>query len=735
MFLFARRQPRRAGGFRPRLEILEDRLAPAVYTVNSPLDLSIAAGVDTTTGAINGTNGLVTLRSAVQASNNNPTTGGNTIDLPSGTYTLGIAPTDSDLNDTGDLNILSGSVTIQGADPANTLIDGGGLDRVLNVGFGLGAPVSLTLKDLTVQNGSAPVNVNATALGGGILVNGGATLALTDVRVTGNQAGSPAAPTPVAIGEGGGIAALFGSTLTLTNVLVDHNTAFGAGGTTSANGGAVFASSAAAVSVTNSTFADNTAGAGGGFFEFNDGLTNAVTFLNSTIADNTGGGILVSSAFSTTPTLLPVLENTLVAGNTSGDDVQGMVQSNGHNLIQDPTGATGLTSRDITGRDPLLGQLTDNGGLLPTLALMTGSPAIDAGDSAVATGAGLTTDQRGLLFDRIAGATVDIGAFEVQGLQTLLPTTITTLAASPSPVEFGAAILCAATVTSAAGTPTGTVSFFLDGSTTPAVTVPLQPNGITDVVPFTLDVGAHTLVATYNGGTAFAASTSNTVNEIVLPNAATQTVLTADLNPAGFGVSVVITATVTSAAPGTPTGTVSFFLDGSPTAAATVPLQSNGTAAFNTSALPSPLAVGNHTVVATYSGDNVFPGSTSATFIESVAIQPTTTRITAFRAFKTKHGKPVGRAIPRYLATVTSALGFPPPDGSSVFYFEERTKKVKGQVIIVRHALAQVPLGPDGTAFLPANVRPGLGYQIVAVYSGDSEFASSQSDPFTPLAF
>jgi hypothetical protein len=206
---------------------------------------------------------------------------------------------------------------------------------------------------------------------------------------------------------------------------MDHNTAFGTGGSNAANGGAVFAQNASAVSVTNSTFAENIAAAGGGFFELNDGMTNAVSFLNSTIADNTGGGILVTMEFATRPTLLPVLENTLVAGNTSGDNVQGMVQSNGHNLIEDPTGASGLTSGDITGQDPRLGPLTNNGGLLPTLALLPGSPAIDAGDSAVATAAGLTADQRGPLFARITGAAVDIGAFEVQPMSTMTPINVT----------------------------------------------------------------------------------------------------------------------------------------------------------------------------------------------------------------------------------------------------------------------------------------------------------------------
>jgi len=62
--------------------------------------------------------------------------------------------------------------------------------------------------------------------------------------------------------------------------------------------------------------------------------------------------------------------------------------------------------------------LADNGGPTMTHALVSGSPAIDAGSNASATIDGmvgstaLTTDQRGIGFDRISGGTVDIGAFE-----------------------------------------------------------------------------------------------------------------------------------------------------------------------------------------------------------------------------------------------------------------------------------------------------------------------------------
>jgi hypothetical protein len=56
--------------------------------------------------------------------------------------------------------------------------------------------------------------------------------------------------------------------------------------------------------------------------------------------------------------------------------------------------------------DPKLGPLANNGGPTLTMALLPGSPAIDAGNTSLAP----ATDQRG--FPRPAGPAADIGAFE-----------------------------------------------------------------------------------------------------------------------------------------------------------------------------------------------------------------------------------------------------------------------------------------------------------------------------------
>ena len=104
-----------------------------------------------------------------------------------------------------------------------------------------------------------------------------------------------------------------------------------------------------------------------------------------------------------------------MANSPSGGDVSILdgTLSGSNNLIEDGSG--GLAD-SITG-DPLLGPLADNGGPTMTHALLPGSPAIDAGNNALAVDANgnpLTNDQRAAGFDRIFGGTVDIGAFEFE---------------------------------------------------------------------------------------------------------------------------------------------------------------------------------------------------------------------------------------------------------------------------------------------------------------------------------
>ena len=86
----------------------------------------------------------------------------------------------------------------------------------------------------------------------------------------------------------------------------------------------------------------------------------------------------------------------------------GVTIAGANNLI---IAANGITlPPDTLDAAPLLGPLQDNGGATRTHALLEGSPAIDSGNNV----SNLDFDQRGEGFARMAGASADIGAFEVQ---------------------------------------------------------------------------------------------------------------------------------------------------------------------------------------------------------------------------------------------------------------------------------------------------------------------------------
>jgi hypothetical protein len=91
---------------------------------------------------------------------------------------------------------------------------------------------------------------------------------------------------------------------------------------------------------------------------------------------------------------------------------------------------------DLTGVDPLLAPLADNGGRSETLALGAASPARDAGNPAIPGSGGLACefdDQRAVA--RPLGAVCDIGAFEADLVPTPTPTETPAASATPSPTE------------------------------------------------------------------------------------------------------------------------------------------------------------------------------------------------------------------------------------------------------------------------------------------------------------
>jgi hypothetical protein len=175
-----------------------------------------------------------------------------------------------------------------------------------------------------------------------------------------------------------------------------------------------------------------------------------------------------------------------------------------------------------------------------------------------------------------------------------------TLAADLNSTVFGQRVTFTATVTSLSGTPTGTVSFF-DGDR-PLGEVAVDPNGQAALV-LPLGVGVHSLTARFAGIAPFAGSTSDAVSETV-SKADTMTSAAAEIL---CGTRVVFTVSAVPVAPGagTPTGTVTIFVDGT-TAVATAHLDAFGQVFFDID-----VPAGAHSFTAVFNGDGNFNGSIS----------------------------------------------------------------------------------------------------------------------------
>src|SRR5579871_1073463 len=190
-----------------------------------------------------------------------------------------------------------------------------------------------------------------------------------------------------------------------------------------------------------------------------------------------------------------------------------------------------------------------------------------------------------------------------QYIENLPVTTTTKVTSSGSPSLINTPVTFAATVTSTYGNiPDGETVTFYDSTT--QIGTGTTVSGVASFTTSTLSAKTHTIKATYAGDKTFKTS-SGTITQIVNPYATTTT-LASNPNPSTSGQAVVLTATVTSAGPTTPTGKVKF-LNGT-TSLGSATLDSAGTATLTTTKLP----VGTDPLTAAYQGDSQNGQSTSA---------------------------------------------------------------------------------------------------------------------------
>ncbi len=467
--------------------------------------ITVTSNLDSTSG-----DGLCSLREAVIAANTDTTVdacpaghGADTITLLPGVYPLTVAGRGEQLAATGDLDIYA-DLTLAGAGPETTLIDGSRLDRVLEVRGGAAVQVS----GVAITNGDADANAED---GGGIYVNGG-QLILTN-SVLRDNAGQYGGGLRV---ENDGSATVIDSRLThntgltggglyvgsytgqatavVSNSLIDDNIA--SGSSLGSNGGGVRVSGNGDAALVNTTVSANRATLnGGGIFAdhivrlYNVTVTANVADSDADGAGN-GGGLAISAG---TPVGFGTARNSLIAANTDGSptgaqyaNCAGTLTSEGYNLLGTATGCTlaGVTTGNIVGAAPFLGPLQDNGGPTLTHALLAFSGAIDAGDQAGCVDQALlplTRDQRGYVRPIDGGTTrgvrCDIGAFEYGSHAAPTPTTTPSFSPTPTPSPIATtAVGTTATptqvvVTTPTASPTATLTATSALSATPTRTL------------------------------------------------------------------------------------------------------------------------------------------------------------------------------------------------------------------------------------------------------------------------
>jgi hypothetical protein len=448
----------------------------AVFAVNTTLDQ-----IETNPGnaACQSASGC-SLRAAITQSN--WVGGSNSITLPNGTYTLTLGPWDDEFNtfgasmDSGDLDIIDLSaccggsalltaVTINGGGRDTTIVQMGTLvpgsggiskDRVLESNNFVVPQhgTSLTLNNLTVQNGNAPRTPapdNYNTKGGGIQFDGFdspsnsnlGVLTVTNCKFTANTSA----------GQGGGIFALFGGlTVQTTSIVSSNTTTFAAGGgiqhsggnviTTTLNinnstiggplladgntagdasfgsGGGIDSVGANAFNITNgSVIRNNTAGiqsGGNGGGGVHIGNSKNIVFSNSTISENkckhNGGGIWVSARDAVTNAASTITLTTMNV-NTNQADSDNTLVGDGGGLFTFFGNATVQTNSHIDGNS------ANNGGGIftgwtgiaadptPGLTVQTGSTIGQAGagngNSAKNNGGSICISSAGSIFGTI----------------------------------------------------------------------------------------------------------------------------------------------------------------------------------------------------------------------------------------------------------------------------------------------------------------------------------------------
>jgi hypothetical protein len=294
--------------------------------------------------------------------------------------------------------------------------------------------------------------------------------------------------------------------------------------------------------------------------------------------------------------------------------------------------------------------------------------------------------------------------------------TVTLAAVPAASAQLGGSAVFTASVTGVAGTPpSGTVNF-TDGAAGPTIVgCTAQPvaSGSAQCTTTGLGLGSHTIVANYSGDTNYLAGSATLAGYQITRATPVVTLTAAPAGSVVVGSSASFTASVAgvSGVPA-PIGTVSFTVDG--VAIAACPAVTLPTSPVCT---PPPfVAVGPHTVVATYSGDtNYLAGSAT------IAGYPVTARTSAVTLLVSPAGPVDVGASVTLTAVVTG-------DGSGILPTGTVAFAASAGSLATLAGCEAVPVSGSGLATCTTTALPAGSVRIVASYSGGPVYAPSSGE-------
>ena len=353
----------------------------------------------------------------------------------------------------GGIDDSAAALSIQNSTVSGNSVSNTGTGAAFGGGLSTFAKYGVSITGSTISGNTATVSSPTAIAGGGGLGLGGfepaiylgtfrkyAPTVVQNTTISGNQARQGAGIDVGALAAGG-------------RTTIDHSAITGnTGGPNSFGGGlGIYGNVASPFTVVDSTISGNTAATGGAvsigtaqhaqLFPAVPHATGSVTFDNSTIAANSatahGGGMYLGDyqVGGTGPELSGtiVLGSTIVSGNklgAAGEDLERVAGSTSggfsgdFSLVQNKGAAPISGNQLVTGVDPQLGALGNNGGPTQTMKPAGTSPVIDQGH----VFAHLSTDQIGGprtvltgVVDALGGDGTDIGAVELAANQVVVP--------------------------------------------------------------------------------------------------------------------------------------------------------------------------------------------------------------------------------------------------------------------------------------------------------------------------